>query len=1459
MKRHFKLLASVLLVLAMVFAFASCDLLEQYIPGLHKHDFIEGKCECGETDPDYVHTHNFTDGKCECGELEPGYSCIDHVWGDPVLDYDATCTDEGRYVITCTVCGYQRYTPIFVKDHTEESIPGYAASCDEPGLTEGKKCTVCGKITVEQEEIPAEHTAEEVPGRAPTCTVPGLTPGYVCSVCGEVLTAQTELPLAAHNYVDGKCECGVYAEDYTGPKTYVLDVQKMTAFAAGAKADGDFDTFGLDDFYTIYYSAKTKVDTTKNKEWSDGYAFAEGLRLNFGGTTSIGETTKNAIKIVVNGTATVKIWWICGGDGREVGIFDENGNLVVASSTDDVFAESEGVGPGKNGVYLSELTISKAGTYYIGTDNTNATKNGGNIFCKIETTVTPSTDAPASGSIDVETTDTYSYIDEYTFTAAASGTYTFTLPAGLGLFTKEAYNNFGDPVRDFYDADGAEYTFNVELAEGATYDFLVGALTKGHWTITWTFTEGEIGGGEDGPTITVDTELELGVNSVYVTGGFGASVDCIFVVTEEGTYTFASGTLMAVITMADGSQVRGQAYLTAGTYNVTIVSYASMDGYYDVNVEFAAPATGEPDGSEQFPFIWEALPESVTFVSDNMNMVYYLFTATADGSVTFTWAVEGNDWFNCFELVDGDTTDNNASGFAKTSHTFVVEAGKTYRVGLGTWNEGGETVVSIAFNACAHVWSEATCTAPATCTLCGGTTGDKAEHIPSTDEPTCANPAVCTVCGFELSYVPHTYGEPVVITPANCATETMGLQSLTCTVCGHVEEEEIYYYHDWVVDVEIFATCTTDGKYSAHCSVCNVVDAYDITAQGHYNYLLACGESGECMECGETFTLEHSGDPATCTEPAFCWNCWQSYGEPAGHKYDETGLCTECYLTHTLVIAGNDGFFGSNWSLEDINNLLDYDYDNFVFTKSYKCLATGIHQFKVVDITNGNNWDNAYPSQNFFFFAKEGDEVVISIDLKTKTVGCTVNGVAATGTLYLVVGDSGLCGDIINTENEGWGWELENYANLLTLNAEGKYELVYTGVKAGSYGIKVVKNCSWGNGNEWGDNGQNYVINVDADNSVVTITFDPATGISHSVHAHTWSDATCKEPQKCECGATQGELADHVDANGDFKCDVCSTKMLPADGTALTIPQALAIAKLGGSAYTSQKYYITGIVTNVYNTTYGNLYLKDDQGNQICIYGLYTWNKAIRYDKMEYKPVEGDELTVYTVLGTYNSTPQGKDAWMDEVVAHEHNYVSVVTDPTCVAEGFTTHTCSICMISTVDTKVEALGHTTDNGVCGNCGLTIGGDAPVIGELAVFDFGANGSASHVDGNDLGTSKTYTSGTQTLALTGMYKVYGPAYDAKGNSCIKLGTSSTAGKFSFTVGEEVTEVVIYVAKYKSNTTKITVNGTSYTISGASNSGAYDAIVIDTTVNKTVNFATVSGGVRCMINKIVFNGVVA
>ena len=115
-----------------------------------------------------------------------GWKATGHKWAD------ATCTTPK----TCTVCGE---TEGEMLAHTEEIIPGKAATCTEAGLTEGKKCSVCGEILVAQEEIAVlEHTEEIIPGKAATCTETGLTEGKKCSVCGEILVAQEEIAVLEH-------------------------------------------------------------------------------------------------------------------------------------------------------------------------------------------------------------------------------------------------------------------------------------------------------------------------------------------------------------------------------------------------------------------------------------------------------------------------------------------------------------------------------------------------------------------------------------------------------------------------------------------------------------------------------------------------------------------------------------------------------------------------------------------------------------------------------------------------------------------------------------------------------------------------------------------------------------------------------------------------------------------------------------------------------------------------------------------------------------------------------------------------------------------------------------------------------------------------------------------------------------------------------------------------------------
>ena len=907
MKRHLSLLASVLLVVAMVFAFASCEAIQQYIPEIpgltHQHDFVDGKCECGEADPDYVapHEHNFVEGKCECGEVDPAYSCVDHVWSEPVLEKDATCTEEGRNVITCTKCGYVRYTPILPYGHEEETIPGYDATCTATGLTDGKQCTVCGEITVEQEEIPASHTEAEIPGVAPTCTATGLTAGVKCSVCDEILTAQVEIPAAGHNYVDGVCVCGLYSADYTGVRTYVLDCGTLTDKSKVDEEGLDsIITADINNFFRIHLAKKTKIEGN-SKTFDDGF---EGTkRLNWQTKSVIdGENSVAVIAITVDAPATVKVWWVCGGDGRTVAIYDENGNIVAQGTTESV----------KNSLYISELAIEKAGTYYIGN------VDGSNNYYKVEATVEEvKAIAPTSGIIDVATTDTYCNwcdADVYTFTAQASGTYTFTVPAGLGVHSQKQYDAWGAPEVDFQMSPNGG-TFSVDLAEGEAFVFHVAAATKDSWTINWSLAEGDVDvpGGDD-PVITIDTELEVGENLIYApAGAMGSALECTFTVTEEGTYTFTANALMAVIVIDEMTSYRGSAYLTPGTYTVQVVYYTSTEGYEALNVSYEAPATGEPDGSEQYPYVWETLPESVVVdYAVISGKVYYVFTATADGSVTFTWPVEGDSWYDWFELDNGNTTANSGSGFMATSHSFVVEAGKTYRVSLGSWSESGSHTITVSFTACNHVWSEATCETLSTCANCGATTGDLADHTSTVANPTCSNPDVCGVCGTELGYIPHSYGDPEIITNPDCATGTNGSQKLTCTVCGHVEEETLWAYHN-LEETIVAATCTENGSYHAVCTVCGYEESNVIEAQGHYNWYATCGETTTCMECGIEFTVEHSGSPATCTEPAYCWNCWQYYGEALGHSYTG-GVCTVCDAVDTEslvsipdVIASEDG------------------------------------------------------------------------------------------------------------------------------------------------------------------------------------------------------------------------------------------------------------------------------------------------------------------------------------------------------------------------------------------------------------------------------------------------------------------------------------------------------------------------------------------------------------------------
>ena len=152
---------------------------------------------------------------------------------------EATCKAVGEKVSSCSQCDYKEYEELPKKDHDNKiTIDSVAPTCTKQGKTAGKKCSVCGKITVEQESIPAlghelgeykitkkptctaqgeetaqcvrcsytktqsvariAHTEVAIKATSPTCTKQGKTAGKKCSVCDKITVEQESIPALGH-------------------------------------------------------------------------------------------------------------------------------------------------------------------------------------------------------------------------------------------------------------------------------------------------------------------------------------------------------------------------------------------------------------------------------------------------------------------------------------------------------------------------------------------------------------------------------------------------------------------------------------------------------------------------------------------------------------------------------------------------------------------------------------------------------------------------------------------------------------------------------------------------------------------------------------------------------------------------------------------------------------------------------------------------------------------------------------------------------------------------------------------------------------------------------------------------------------------------------------------------------------------------------------------------------------
>ena len=320
----------------------------------------------------------------------------------------------------------------------------------------------------------------------------------------------------------------------------------------------------------------------------------------------------------------------------------------------------------------------------------------------------------------------------------------------------------------------------------------------------------------------------------------------------------------------------------------------------------------------------------------------------------------------------------------------------------------------------------------------------------------------------------------------------------------------------------------------------------------------------------------------------------------------------------------------------------------------------------------------------------------------------------------------------------------------------------------------------------------------------------------------------------------------------------------------------VSVAKFLEMADTETEFVLTGKVTRVVNTQYGNFDLTDETGT-IYIYGLCSPSGAQQY-WAESGVREGDTITVKGKYNVYNNSPQVKNAIyvshvpapfvFAEAAAIEADVVevsisvesNVAWTVSCDAAWVKSYSKSGTNNSDIDIEVEA-NTTSENRVAT---FTISGEGVADYAVTLTQYGAGASD---------TKGTYTSETFFKDGTDGGKSYqekviigGTQYD-----CLKLGNSSTAGKYTTkAVGEsgdmtlsfyalgwngKNSKLNVYVDGVKVGETLTLVsnsgvaNNTPYTITPSDTTDYYSIAVPGISETSKITFETVSGATRAII----------
>ncbi|MDD6333509.1 MAG: fibronectin type III domain-containing protein [Clostridia bacterium] len=458
-------------------------------------------------------------------------------------------------------------------------------------------------------------------------------------------------------------------------KEYDLQSSSLTAAEAGTYKDGQSVSAGTDNYFTLYMSAKTKIDSN-SKTWDDGYT--SGQRINFGGKADV-SNMKNVVSFKTEGTAKVTVWWVEGGDdNRQVAIYDASGKEVV--KTDAKVA--------KNVAVVSSLELTEAGTYYLGGDINNNyifrvkvvdTVGGGSA--PVERKDWASVAAPVIGDITVDgdtvtvpftmvigndgadkvsvvmtdasgKTETKGYAMEgdsgkVVFSPSASGKYTFAISASRENETDKTGNtakcDFAYPLSapSINSAtsmgDGKVSIVWQSVKEATSYNVYVDGKNVGSTKDT----SYEVSG------LTVGTKYEFAVEAVRETPAEKSEKSEI-----SATATADAKQVWGYIVYGDGANESNSAYEGSvnETGSVTLTSGKLTDGKFTGSGNNGKLVPASKDGLN---FYYTSVPTSLNFtLRAKVTVDQWLYTNGQDGfGLMAADKLGGSGWNNSYMAV----------------------------------------------------------------------------------------------------------------------------------------------------------------------------------------------------------------------------------------------------------------------------------------------------------------------------------------------------------------------------------------------------------------------------------------------------------------------------------------------------------------------------------------------------------------------------------------------------------------------------------------------------------------------------------------------------------------------------------------------------------------------------------------------------------------------------------------